>query len=118
MQHGNTWQGMTTNISKFNAAFSDFPWPEDSPIFPTAEELHIYVERYAKHFNIFPHISFNCEVVDIAKKDDGGKTMYEISWKDKGKTLKKQVFQYIAIAAGIFANPVIPAFKGLQNFKG
>ncbi|XP_059281866.1 probable flavin-containing monooxygenase 1 [Lycium ferocissimum] len=55
--------------------FSDFAWPESvTETFPRHDQVKDYIESYALHFNILPHIQFNSKVVSIdyrAYEDDG-----------------------------------------------
>ena len=69
VEEGNAWENMTTNICKYNASFSDFPWPEGASVFPTGTEFYHYIERYAENFKLNAHITFNCEVIRIIKKE-------------------------------------------------
>lgn len=42
---GAPWQSLRTNLSRYTCAFSDFDWPEDAPLFPTASELFDFIQR-------------------------------------------------------------------------
>jgi len=44
------WKGLRTNLSKHTCRFSDFPWPDDTPTFPTQEDMDWYLNAYAKEF--------------------------------------------------------------------
>lgn len=62
---GFTWKNMTTNVSSFNCAYTDYPWPPGSPVFPLASELCDYMKNYSDHFGVTSHIRFNCEVIEV-----------------------------------------------------
>ena len=42
-EDGNIWGSMTTNLSKYNVAYHDFPWEKDAPIFPNGKEFYEYI---------------------------------------------------------------------------
>ena len=44
------WKGLRTNLSKHTCRFSDFPWPEDTPTFPSQGDMDWYLKAYAKEF--------------------------------------------------------------------
>ncbi|CAM6107887.1 unnamed protein product [Calypogeia fissa] len=56
--------------------FSDFPWPESVPTFPSHHQVIDYLEGYAKHFGFMDRIRFNCQVVEVKRK-----TKFELSHK-------------------------------------
>ena len=46
------YRSLQTNTSVPGMAFSDFPFPEDSPVFPNAEQMVAYFNRYAENFQL------------------------------------------------------------------
>lgn len=45
-----TYRSLRTNLSRHTCCFSDFPWPSDAPLFPSANEMSDYLEGYAAAF--------------------------------------------------------------------
>ncbi|KAL6011904.1 hypothetical protein ACLOJK_002370 [Asimina triloba] len=44
--------------------FSDFPWPPSvKDDFPTSAQMREYLQAYAEHFRLLPHVKFNSRVV-------------------------------------------------------
>ena len=61
--------GTVFNTSRFRAAISDFPFPDDTNDFPPASQLHAYLEKYCDCFDLRPLIQLNTEVKDIKRID-------------------------------------------------
>ncbi|TWU29535.1 flavin-containing monooxygenase [Bythopirellula polymerisocia] len=51
--------------SKRLTEYTDFPMPEEYPEFPGHELVHAYLQDYARHFDLLPHIRFNTTVERI-----------------------------------------------------
>ena len=43
-------------------AYCDFPFPPNSPTFPTQHQTMQYLENYCKHYNLNQHIKFKHRV--------------------------------------------------------
>lgn len=43
----------------------DFPFPDDTPLYPDHVEMSRYFERYADHFELAPHVRFGCRVNSV-----------------------------------------------------
>lgn len=59
------------NISDWRNSYTDFPFPDDVPNYPSAEQFAKYIDDYAEHFNIKPACRFGVKVssIDCAKDD-------------------------------------------------
>lgn len=51
--------------SKRLTEYTDFPMPEEYPEFPGHELVYAYLQDYAQHFKLLPHIQFNTTVERI-----------------------------------------------------
>ncbi|KXT09510.1 hypothetical protein AC579_7186 [Pseudocercospora musae] len=85
------------NTSKYRAAVTDFPMPDDND-FPTAPQLYTYWNDYCNHFQLWLHIK-----LDIVSKDDQTQTQY---------------FHKVAVSTGPFAKPKQPKLDGTEKFSG
>lgn len=63
------------NSSKWGTAFSDFPMPDDYPVYPRHDQVAAYFDSYAERFGLKPHIRFGTEVVDARRAPDGAWTV-------------------------------------------
>ncbi|BAT79888.1 flavin-containing monooxygenase [Vigna angularis] len=123
--------------------FMDFPWPssvkEDNP---SQNQVLDYLNSYAQHFSLIPHIRFNSKVIDIDYLD--GESTEEIKswelWGGKGKpfcskgtwhvtvqntkTLSTEVHksEFVVLCIGKYSGlPNIPEFppgQGPEVFDG
>jgi dimethylaniline monooxygenase (N-oxide forming) len=84
--HSGVWPGMHTNTSRAMTAFSDFPVPADHPLHPAAEQVHAYLDAYARAFGVTDRIRFRSPVETVAA-----------GWQVNGEP-----FDFVALASGRF----------------
>jgi cation diffusion facilitator CzcD-associated flavoprotein CzcO len=98
--HSGVWPGMHTNTSRAMTAFSDFPAPATHPLHPTAEQVHAYLESYARAFGVVDRIRFATRVEDVRP----------------GWTVDGERFDAVIVASGRFRRPrrppVVAGFRG------
>ena len=102
------------NSSRFRCAFSDFPFADDVSDFPTNQQMFAYLNSYADHFSLRPHIRLNSAAKDMKRK--GGK--WELTVLVDGKELKTEQFDKIMVATGSFHQPKMPKVPGIDQFAG
>lgn len=56
---------MKTNLSRHSCSFIDFPWDEKSDMFPPTKVMQDYFVRFAKHFDLYKYINFQCCVIEV-----------------------------------------------------
>lgn len=107
-------------MSKHNYCFSDFPFPDDVPDYPSHTHMADYIKSYAKHFGVSKHICFNTKVVKIEKAPAGWKiTSVQVNNKGKHQPEFKEAFvKFVAIATGHHVTPSMPQFEGQETFNG
>jgi dimethylaniline monooxygenase (N-oxide forming) len=103
-----------TNLSYFSCAFSDFPWPDGSAVFPVRENIVTYLEDYATEFGLREHIKFGQCVESIRP---AGRHQWQINYRTDGRA-ESAVFYDVIIATGIFSATFIPNFPGLADYRG
>src|SRR4051812_19257481 len=91
---------MHTNTSRAMTAFSDFPAPADHPLHPAAEQIHAYLDDYARAFGVVERIRFDTPVEDVRP-----------GWSVDGER-----FDAVVVASGRFRKPRLPA--GVDAFRG
>ncbi|RZM11494.1 MAG: FAD-dependent oxidoreductase, partial [Pedobacter sp.] len=68
---GGVWEkkrsyvGVTTQTTRDEYSFSDFPMPTHYPMWPSGAQVQEYLESYAKHFGVMDHIRFGVSVENM-----------------------------------------------------
>jgi cation diffusion facilitator CzcD-associated flavoprotein CzcO len=105
---------MRTNLSKHTCCFSEFMWPLDTPIFPSAAQVGEYLSSFAERYLDPKIFSFNCKVTGMEYRSNG---KWIITWSVNGKEENAE-FDYAVLACGFFSEPYIPPIPGLDSFPG
>jgi dimethylaniline monooxygenase (N-oxide forming) len=105
---------MRTNLSHYSCAYSDFPWPAGSEVFPVRSEVIKYLTAYAAEFNLLKFIHFGARVTSV-RAVGAHRWRLEISRNGKPET---EVFDDVIIATGFLSTPYTPEFEGLGQFQG
>lgn len=118
---GGVWEksrsylGVATQTTRDEYAFSDFPMPSSYPQWPTGAQVQQYLEDYAEHFNITPHIRFQTTVTNLEFQDGE----WQMDVYDEAKDLQESLrFHFVAICTGTFHKPYMPVFEGMAGFPG
>jgi hypothetical protein len=103
------YRSLHIDTSRKNLQYPDFPTPDDLPDFPSHWQVMQYLEDYANHFGIRPHIRFRTSVTKVEPAADG-------QWAvtlDSGETL---TYRAVIVANGHLWDTRLPDFPG--NFSG
>ncbi|KAL5120447.1 hypothetical protein ACEQ8H_001737 [Pleosporales sp. CAS-2024a] len=101
------------NISKERGCFTDFPYSDDVPSYPTAAQVHQYLLNYAAQFNLEPHFRLNVAIQHITFDSVLQKWVVKINGD------KDQSFDKVVIAVGgMVGQPTTPSISGLETFRG
>jgi dimethylaniline monooxygenase (N-oxide forming) len=115
---GGVWEksrfyiGMTTQTTKNEYAFSDFPMPAHYPEWPSGLQVRAYLENYADHFGILEHIQFNIEVLDMRHQNDS----WIVETRNEDGMLKTYSFDFVTVCTGTFHEKHIPAITGMKQY--
>ncbi|RYG65811.1 NAD(P)/FAD-dependent oxidoreductase, partial [archaeon] len=101
------YKSLRTNLSKFTCSFSDFPWKEDSPLFPSASDVHDYLTSYAQHFIPMKHIKLNTKVEYVQRNLE--RNLFELRYRSmESNAVQQDDFDCVIIATGFFNKPFYP----------
>eukprot|EP00850_Spirogloea_muscicola_P004918 SM000022S07132 [mRNA] locus=s22:171569:175215:+ [translate_table: standard] len=109
--------------------FSDWPWPESVPTFPSHEQVMEYLSTYVRHFNLGARFRLNTRVMKMTRLRvaPGGQAGWSLILEEqKPGSLQPQEtvqeFDFAVMCCGCFGDvPKLPCFepgKGPEVFQG
>ncbi|XP_056379209.1 dimethylaniline monooxygenase [N-oxide-forming] 2-like isoform X2 [Hyla sarda] len=114
------YKSVFTNTSKEMMCYSDFPMPEDFPVYLHHSKILEYLHLYAEHFNLLQYIQFQTKVCNVKQHQDFATTGKWNIEKENGGKRGVDVFDAVIVCNGHYNDPYLPSdcFPGLENFKG
>jgi hypothetical protein len=104
------YDSLTTNLPHPAMAYTSFPFPPSTPLFPPASTVQTYLESYAAHFQLTPLVRLNTAVE-------------RIQWRPGSKIWEVQLscgdlldFDFIIVANGHYRVPRYPSIPGLSKW--
>ncbi|XP_062989555.1 flavin-containing monooxygenase 1 [Elgaria multicarinata webbii] len=114
------YKTLVSNTCKEMSAFSDFPYPEDFPVFLPSARFLEYLGMYTKHFDLRKHIQFKTVVISIRKQPDFSTTgQWNVVTETNGKQTSA-IFDAVMVCIGYLTDPSLPlsSFSGIDQFNG
>jgi dimethylaniline monooxygenase (N-oxide forming) len=99
------YRSLHIDTSRNNLGYSDFPIPDTYPDFLSHREVLAYLEAYADHAGVMPHIRFNTKVEDVSPADDG-------SWSVRLAGGEVKRYRAVLVANGHLWDARWPDFPG------
>ena len=96
-------------------AYTSFPFPPETALFPPAATVLKYMEDYAAHFDLYPFIRLKTPVVSVTRDNSAGKWIVTVRSSDQEET---QAYDFIVVANGHYRIPRFPSTPGLSNWIG
>ncbi|MGS0743231.1 flavin-containing monooxygenase [Glaciimonas sp. GG7] len=90
-------------------AYKDFPFPEDGALYPDHFAVSRYLQSYADHFGIVPHIRFRSNVTEVRADVDG-------RWQVRLADDSVEEFSAVVVASGHQGVPKHAAWR--DDFEG
>ena len=103
------YQSLHVNSENRVTAYQDFPFPESAPIYPDHLQMAQYLEAYAEHFSLRPHIRFRSKVAAVGLLAGG-------AWKVRLDDGTSERFDAVVVATGHQGVPSHPPFA--KDFTG
>ncbi|KAH7889624.1 hypothetical protein F5I97DRAFT_1845845 [Phlebopus sp. FC_14] len=102
------YDSLTTNLPHPVMAYTSYPFPPSTPLFPPAATVQTYLESYAVHFNLLPLIQFETTVLNA--------TWRTSHWKVTISTNEILEFDHLIVANGHYRVPLVPDVPGLAHW--
>lgn len=107
-----SYLGVATQTTRDEYAFSDFPMPAHYPLWPSGAQVEAYLQAYADHFGITPHIRFSTGVRSVERVGGG----WRVSYSD-GTGGAEAIFDQVVVCTGTFHQPHMPTIPGAEAFR-
>lgn len=105
------YRSLHINTNRRVMAYSDYPMPDDYPMFPHHSHIIKYFEDYVDHFGIRQYITFNTSVEEVTPMPDGTFSIKLLN----GKSID---YQYVIVANGHHWKPRYPTPGFPGGFSG
>lgn len=104
------YDSLHIDTSKDRMAFSDFPMPDDYPIFPHHKQIFHYFQDYVTHFGLRPLLTFRTQVTRVTPAAVGG---YAVTTRQLDNGAEKTThYRAVLICNGHHWQPRLPDFPG------
>jgi cation diffusion facilitator CzcD-associated flavoprotein CzcO len=110
--YDNTYPGAACDVQSHLYSYSFELNPNWSMEFSPQQEILNYLEFCAEKYGVKPFLRFNQTVVSA--RFDEGNSLWQVDTKDG----KKYYGASVISCSGGLSQPLIPAFKGMVDFKG
>jgi cation diffusion facilitator CzcD-associated flavoprotein CzcO len=101
--------------SKPFTQFPDFPMADDDPDYLHHEQVHCYLQRYARHFGLHELIRFRTEVARCSPSADGGGWDVVLRTSEGDERCR---YGTVVVANGHNWYPKLPTYPGQDTFTG
>ena len=104
-------------VQKELYTFPDWPFPADVPEFTPGTTVQRYLEDYANHFGVWPHIRFNATVVQLQART-GQQPGWVVTYQQSGVRYQ-DALDLVVVCIGLYSNtPHMATYAGQDRFKG
>lgn len=96
----------------------DWPLPAGTPDFTPGPQICAYLQDYADHFGVTPHVRLSTTVVRMHEREDGAPG-WTLAYRGPDGTDGSEDFDLVVIAVGIYSHtPNMPEFANQDDFSG
>ena len=96
-------------------AYTSFPFPPGTALFPPASTVLKYLQDYAAHFDLNQHIRLNTSVVSVTRDHAAGRWTVIVRNAETA-TEETHDFDYLIVANGHYRVPRLPVTAGLGQW--
>ena len=107
-----------TQVQRELYEIPDWPLPGDAPDFTPGPQIRVYLQSYADHFGVTPHVRLNTSVTGLHERGDG-EPGWALVYRNPDGSEVSENFDLVVIAMGVYSHtPSIPQFANQQSFSG
>lgn len=96
--------------------YPGFPFPPNTPLYPSHEHIQQYHRDYAIHHDLLPSIRFNHTVLASNWVGNSSVGYWNVTICDHSQRLLRQRFDHLVVATGHNHYPNIPTWRGQQEW--
>lgn len=96
--------------SKFSSGFYGYPMPDEYPDYPSWRQILSYIQDFARHEDLYQHITFNTLVEKADLLEDG-------TWVVTAGGRQTR-YRAVIAAPGVTWHPNLPQLDGAESFRG
>jgi len=108
------YPGLKTQNVRSTYSFSDFPYPKGTPEWPSGQQVQNYISSYCSHFNLKGRIHLNTTVESALLNE--GSNMWTLRVYHTTLGARNEIFDFLIVANGVFSDPLVPLYKGAEEF--
>ena len=109
---------LETNIPKGLMAYSDKPFPDDSPLFPSHQEVLQYLEEYAEEVKHLIHFNHQVRDVNLDDYSSTGHDVWRVEVEDLNTgSVSSDLYDAVVVANGHYTVPSLPRIKGIEEWN-
>lgn len=96
----------------------DWPLPAGTPDFTPGPVICAYLERYAEHFGVTPHVRLGTTVTGVEEREDGAPG-WTLAYRRADGREGRENFDLVVVAMGVYSHSTnMPRFPGQDEFAG
>ncbi|MFB7371461.1 flavin-containing monooxygenase [Streptomyces sp. NPDC056222] len=96
-ERGPAYASLHLNTAKQLTGYSDFPMPDELPLYPRHSDVAAYLRAFAEWAGLLPRIELRTEVVSVRQDADGGWTVVS---RDAHGEVTERRFEHVIVASG------------------
>ncbi|KAL7296274.1 hypothetical protein TKK_0010510 [Trichogramma kaykai] len=119
--HSSMYKNLRTNLPKEIMQIPDFPFAEKKgPSFVHHSVIRQYLEDYAQHFKLYPHVKLNHLIEHVEpKKLANGQVIWQVSYLDLATRIReRRTFDAVFLCNGHYTVGNVPEIEGIESFPG
>uniref|UniRef100_A0A4W3K451 Flavin-containing monooxygenase n=1 Tax=Callorhinchus milii TaxID=7868 RepID=A0A4W3K451_CALMI len=120
-ERASLYKSLLSNVSKGTMCFSDYPIPEDYPLYMRSDSVLEYHRLYAKQFDLLKYIRFKHTITSVKKRADFASSgQWDVVTKDGNDKVASEIFDAVMVCTGLHTDSYIPfdSFPGIEKFRG